>query len=145
LELEYKLKEGGNSGVYVRVPADGKHHGDDGAGIEIQILDDNAERYKDLKAYQYSGSLYAITPAEPRVSKPAGEWNRMVVRCRGTNYEVQHNGQQVIKANTEQFPDLAKRNTSGYLGLQNHNEEVRFRNVRVRNLPAEDPPAEKKD
>jgi hypothetical protein len=100
LRLEYKLKEGGNSGVYIRVPKNGQHHsegaGPDGAGIEVQILDDNAERYKDLKAYQYTGSLYAIVAAEPRVSRPPGEWNSMTIRCEGMKYEVVHNGQQVI-------------------------------------------------
>ena len=45
LRLEYKLKAGGNSGVYIRVPENGNHHGD-GAGIEVQVLDDKAERYK---------------------------------------------------------------------------------------------------
>lgn len=133
LRLEYKLKEGGNSGVYIRVPKDGKHHGDQ-SGIEVQILDDNAERYKELKAYQYSGSLYAIVAAEPRVSKPAGDWNTMTIRCEGTKYEIHHNGQQVIKSDETAAPDLAKRLTKGYLGLQNHNEEVRFRNVVIKSL-----------
>jgi hypothetical protein len=133
LRLEYRLKEGGNSGVYIRVPKDGKHHGD-GAGIEVQILDDNAERYKMLKPYQYSGSLYAIVPAEPRVSKPAGEWNSMTIRCEGTKYEIQHNGQTVIKSDETAAPELAKRLTQGFLGLQNHNEEVRFRNIRIKTL-----------
>jgi hypothetical protein len=145
LRLEYKLKEGGNSGVYIRVPKDGNHHGE-GAGIEVQVLDDNAERYKDLKAYQYTGSLYAIVAAEPRVSKPAGEWNTMTIRCEGMKYVVQHNGQQVIKSDEAAAPELAKRLTKGYLGLQNHNEEVRFRNLRIKLLtPPEDkaPPEEK--
>jgi hypothetical protein len=147
LRLEYKLKEGGNSGVYIRVPKDGTHHsegaGPEGAGIEVQILDDNAAKYKELKAYQYSGSLYAIVPAEPRVCKPAGEWNTMTIRCEGTKYEIHHNGQQVIKSDETAAPELAKRLTKGYLGLQNHNEEVRFRNIRLKPLPA--PPEEKKE
>lgn len=142
LRLEYKLKEGGNSGVYIRVPKDGNHHGD-GAGIEVQILDDNAARYKELKSYQYSGSLYAIVPAEPRVSKPPGDWNTMTIRCAGTKYEIHHNGQQVIKADETAAPELAKRLTKGYLGLQNHNEEVRFRNLRLKSLSA--PPEDKKE
>src|SRR5438034_431037 len=62
MRLEYKLKAGGNSGVYIRVPENGTHHGD-GAGIEVQVLDDGAERYRTLKGYQYTGSLYAIDPA----------------------------------------------------------------------------------
>jgi hypothetical protein len=147
LELEYLLKEGGNSGVYVRVPEDGNHHGE-GAGIEVQLLDDHAERYKDLKPYQFSGSLYAIVAADPRVSKPAGEWNRMTIRCQGTSYEVHHNGEMVIKADEESAPELARRLTRGYLGLQNHNEEVRFRNLRIKKLtesPADVKPQEEQE
>lgn len=146
LRLEYKLKEGGNSGIYIRVPKSGQHHsegaGPEGAGIEVQVLDDNAERYKDLKPYQYTGSLYAIVAAEPRVAKPPGEWNTLTVRCEGTKYEVHHNGQQVINSDETAAPELAKRLTKGYLGLQNHNEEVRFRNVRIKTLS---PPEEKKE
>lgn len=130
LDLEYKLKEGGNSGVYIRVPADGNHHGE-GSGIEVQMLDDASPRYKDLKDYQYSGSLYAIVAAKPRVAKPAGEWNHMTIKCVGTKYEVTHNGEKIIDADVASAPELAKRRTSGHLGLQNHNEEVRFRSVRL--------------
>ena len=59
VRLEYKLKTGGNSGVYIRVPEDGDHHGD-GSGIEVQIIDDTVPN---LKPYQFTGSLYAIVPA----------------------------------------------------------------------------------
>src|SRR5439155_20553056 len=38
LRMEYKLKPGGNSGVFIRVPESGVHHGD-GAGLEVQVLD----------------------------------------------------------------------------------------------------------
>jgi hypothetical protein len=133
LRLEYLLKEGGNSGVYIRVPKNGNHHGE-GAGIEVQVLDDNAARYKTLKAYQYTGSLYAIVAADPRVAKAPGEWNSMTIRCQGTQYEVHHNGQQVIKADETSAPELAKRLTKGFLGLQNHSEEVRFRKIRIKTL-----------
>jgi hypothetical protein len=147
LRLEYNLKEGGNSGVYIRVPKSGTHHsegaGPEGAGIEVQILDDNADRYKELKAYQYTGSLYAIVAADPRVSNPPGEWNTMTIRCEGIKYEIHHNGQQVIKSDETAAPELAKRLTKGYLGLQNHNEEVRFRNIRLK--PLATPPEEKKE
>src|SRR5947208_2976248 len=53
LRLEYKLKAGGNSGVYLRVPSDGDHPGN-GAGIEVQTLDDRDGRYRELKPYQYT-------------------------------------------------------------------------------------------
>jgi len=130
LRLEYKLRPGGNSGVYIRVPADGDHHGE-GAGIEIQVLDDAAERYKTLKPYQYTGSLYAIVPANPRVARPAGNWNTMEINCRGTNYRVTHNGVDVIAADENAAAEIKQRLVKGFLGLQNHSEEVWFRNLRI--------------
>lgn len=130
LRLEYKLRPGGNSGVYVRVPADGNHHGD-GSGVEIQVLDDQAERYRNLKPYQYTGSVYAIAAAEPRVARTAGEWNSLEIDCQGTAYRITHNGIVVINGDATTFPELAKRRTSGFLGLQNHSEEVWYRNIRI--------------
>lgn len=130
LRLEYKLRSGGNSGVYLRVPSSGNHHGD-GSGIEVQILDDGADRYRNLKPYQYCGSLYAIVPADPRVSRSAGQWNTLEIDCRHTAYRVIHNGVEVIHADAEQVPELARRRTSGYLGLQNHSEKVDFRHLRI--------------
>lgn len=130
LRLEYRLKPAGNSGVYIRVPSDGNHHGPD-SGIEVQVLDDAADRYKDLKDYQFTGSLYAIAPANPRVSREAGQWNSLEINCRGRAYHVIHNGIQVIDAADERFPELKQRLVEGFLGLQNHSEEVDYRNLRV--------------
>lgn len=133
LRLEYKVGEGGNSGVYARVPDDGNHHGDN-SGVEIQILDDASPRYKELKPYQYSASAYAIHAAEPRVCKPVGEWNTLEIRLEGTHYKITHNGVVVVDVDDKQAPELAKRRLEGKLGLQNHQEEVRFRNVRIEDL-----------
>jgi hypothetical protein len=130
LRLEYLLKPGGNSGVYVRVPEDGNHHGP-GAGVEIQILDDADERYRDLAPYQYSASVYGIAPAEPHVSRPNGQWNTLEIDCLGLAYRVTHNGVVVADADVTAFPLLQERQTKGWLGLQNHSERVAFRNVRL--------------
>ncbi len=130
LRLAYKLKAGGNSGVFIRVPKDGNHHGDQ-SGIEVQVLDDSAERYAQLKPYQYTGSLYAIVAADPRVARPAGEWNTLEIDCRGTSYRVVHNGMRVIETNADEHPELAQRLTNGFLGLQNHSEQVWFRDLRI--------------
>lgn len=130
VRFAYKLKQGGNSGMFIRVPEAGTHHGEN-AGIEVQLLDDAAERYAHLKPYQYSGSLYAIVPADPRVARPAGEWNTMEIDCRGTQYRVIHNGVTVIQADATTTPELAQRITKGFLGLQNHSEAVWFRDLRI--------------
>jgi hypothetical protein len=130
LRLQYLLKPHGNSGVYIRVPKDGNHHGE-GSGIEVQILDDRDPGYKDLKEYQYACSLYAIVPAHPRVGRDAGQWNTLEIDAQGQQYRIWHNGQLVIDADAEKYPELAKRRIEGYIGLQNHSEEVLFRRLRV--------------
>ncbi|HET6328961.1 MAG TPA: DUF1080 domain-containing protein [Planctomycetaceae bacterium] len=138
LVLDYQVSEGANSGVYVHVPADGNHHREHAslpaAGFEIQILDDHAPRYKGLKDYQFSASLYDIAGAAPRLSKPAGAWNTLEIQCLGRHVIVIHNGVRVVDAKPDRFPLLALRNTRGYLGLQSHNGIVKFRNIRVESL-----------
>lgn len=135
LRFDYLVSEGGNSGIYVRVPEDGLHHRDNDtlppAGFEVQLLDDAAEQYRTLKDYQYSASVYDIAGANPRVSKPAGEWNTIELNCRGQHVTTVHNGRIVTNITAETHPLLALRKTEGYLGLQNHSTVVKFRNVRI--------------
>lgn len=130
LRLKYQLKGGGNSGVYVRVPKDGRHHGE-GAGVEVQVLDDHAAQYKSLEPYQYAASVYKIAPAKERVAKPTGQWNSLEIDCQGSSYRVTHNGVVVVDAKVEEFPELGRRLTKGFFGLQNHSTEVFFREIRL--------------
>lgn len=130
LRLEYKIKAAGNSGVYVRVPENGNHHGKD-AGVEIQILDDFSPKYKGLKDYQFTGSVYAVAPAKEHVGREVGQWNSLEIDCQGTRYRIVHNGVQIVDADVESFPALKERLTRGFLGLQNHSEEVWYRNLRI--------------
>lgn len=135
LRLDYQVSPGGNSGVYVRVPANGSHHRKDEteppAGVEVQILDDEARQHAHLKPYQYSASVYDIAGAAARVSRPAGEWNTLEINCRGSRISTVHNGVLVVDADAEQSPLLKLRELKGYLGLQNHSTVVRFRHLRI--------------
>ena len=135
LRLEYRLVEGGNSGVYVRVPENGNHHRDNAeqppAGVDVQILDDAAAKHRNLKDYQFSASVYAIAGASPRVSKPPGEWNTLEIDGRGHQIRSIHNGLTVVDLTAESHPAITLRSLSGYLGLQNHGGGVSFRNLRV--------------
>lgn len=134
LRLEYRLKPGGNSGVYVRVPKDGNHHGD-GAGVEIQVLDDKDKRYEKLKDYQFTGSVYAVAPAKQHVGRDAGEWNSLEIETKGSSYRIVHNGTEILHATEDEYPALKGRLKSGFLGLQNHSEEVWYRNIRIVGAP----------
>jgi hypothetical protein len=129
LRFEYRLKSGGNSGIYLRVPLDGAHR--EGGGAEVQLLDDTAAEYRKLEPAQYCGSIYKVAPATRHVSRPPGEWNSMEINCLGTSYRVVHNGVVIVDASAREFPELGRRFRSGYLGLQNHREEVWFKNLRI--------------
>lgn len=130
LRLQYQLKPGGNSGVFLRVPPTGARW-NPGDGAEVQILDDADPRYAQLLPAQYSASLYKLAAADPRVSRPAGQWNSLEIDCRGHRYLVIHNGLTVVDVRPAQLLDLAQRRHEGFIGLQNHKEYVGFRNIRI--------------
>jgi hypothetical protein len=135
LSLEYQVAPGANSGIYVRVPKDGKHHrdvtSDPPAGFEIQLLDDTAAKHRKLKEYQFSGSLYDVAGAKVHVSRPPGEWNTLELDCRANRIRIEHNGVLIVDVDERSRPLLALRQRKGYLGLQNHGGGVNFRNIRI--------------
>jgi hypothetical protein len=135
LRLDYRVSNGGNSGVYVRVPADGNHHRENetqpAAGFEVQILDDTAPEHAALKDFQYSASIYDFEGANPHVSRPLGEWNTLEINCQGQHITTWHNGVQVTDLTADENPLLALRLTKGFLGLQNHSTVVGLRNIRL--------------
>ena len=135
LRLEYQVSAEGNSGVYVRVPADGNHHRENDtlprAGFEVQVLDDAAPKYKDLKDYQFSASVYDIAGATRHVSRPAGQWNTLEIDAQAQQITVTHNGVVVVQVTPETFPLIKLRELRGFLGLQNHSTLVSFRHLRI--------------
>ncbi len=139
LRLEYRLSEGGNSGVFLRAPDTGQASR---AGMEIQILDDEHPKYAKLNFYQYTGALYHVVAPTQRATKPAGQWNEMTIRLQDRLLVVTVNGKQVVRADLDaclKDPAIAKDHPgltrqSGRVGLQNHNSRVDFRNLRIKEL-----------
>jgi hypothetical protein len=137
IELEFRVPAGGNSGVFVRAP----HEGNPAfAGMEVQVLDDDAPEYAKLQPFQYCGSLYSIVAPKTRATKPTGQWQKMHIACRGPNVKVVLNDTPIIDANLDQLtgkeaehPGIKR--SKGYIGLQNHGTRLDFRNIRVRELP----------
>ena len=137
LELEFNTPPAGNSGVFIRAPRGGNPAFD---GLEVQVLDDYAPEYAELKEWQYCGSVYALIPPAERVSKPAGEWQQMYIRYEGTKIEVKLNGTTIVDDDLENYKEKAPDHpgilqTSGLIGLQNHGSRLDFRNIRIRELP----------
>lgn len=136
IELEYRVPGGGNSGLFLRSPREGNPAYE---GLEIQILDDYADQYADLKPWQFTGSIYFEEAASKRVTKPAGEWQSLKVRAEGPEIQVTLNGELIVNTtlinymnNVPNHPGLLKR--SGFIGLQNHGDRVEFRNINIREI-----------
>ncbi len=136
--LEFKLSPGGNNGVAVRAPNEGRISR---TGMEIQILDDTASRYAHLKPYQYHGSVYGLVPAKRGHLKPVGEWNCQEIHCQGSKIKVTLNGVVIVDADLstiEQPMDghehPGRFRKKGFIGFLGHGTHIEFRNIRVREL-----------
>jgi hypothetical protein len=137
--FEFRLEAGGNNGVGIRAPLEG-----DAAyvGMEIQILDNEDPRYKDLRPAQYHGSVYDVIPAKRGFLKKPGEWNTEEIRAEGRRIKVTVNGTAILDANLDsvkdpevlkEHPGLARK--SGHVGFLGHEEYMEFRNIRIKELP----------
>lgn len=141
LRFEYRLSPGCNSGVSLRFPGQGNPSLQ---GLEIQLLDDKAEKYLGISPTQATGSLYfAAAPSRTDVAKPSGEWNQCVIECRGTQVTVAINGETVNTIDLEAVGEKATaggqsaaslRSPTGVIALQSHSTRVDFRQVMVKDL-----------
>lgn len=137
--FEFRLEPGANNGVGIRAPYEG-----DAAyqGMEIQILDDQNERYKGkIRSEQHHGSVYDVIPARTGYLKPPGEWNAEEIRAEGSHIRVTLNGVIILDADLdtvrepkvhEKHPGLKRK--SGHIGFLGHGSKVEFRNIKVREL-----------
>ncbi len=138
--FEFMLTPGANNGLGIRTPMEG-----DAAyeGMELQILDNDAPVYKDLHEYQYHGSVYGVIPAKRGFLKPVGEWNTEEVVADGDHIKITLNGTVILDGNIreaskngtidgKEHPGLL--NKTGHIGFLGHGSEVKFRNIRVKEL-----------
>jgi Domain of Unknown Function (DUF1080) len=134
LKVEWRIFAGGNSGVFLRVPDVKSKESPSVLGMEIQILDDNSDKYKNLKPYQYCGGLYHFQGPSKKMFTGAEKWNAYEITCKGESIVVVFNGEKVIDADAGKDAVLAKRPRRGFIGLQNHDSGVEFRNLMIKTL-----------
>ena len=111
--------------------------------MELQILDNEDPIYKNLKKYQYHGSVYGIIPARRGFLKPIGEWNYQEVIAKGNRIKVILNGEVILDGDIQEATlngTMDKRehpglfNKKGHIGFLGHGSVVKFKNIRVKEL-----------
>lgn len=139
VRLEFKLPPGGNNGLAIRYPGEGNAAYD--GMTELQILDDDADQYKELDARQYHGSAYGLIAAHRGYLRPTGEWNYQEVTVKGSTIKVELNGSVILDGDLSTVTDImadtphpGKDRTSGFFGFAGHNDPVMFRNIAIKTL-----------
>lgn len=138
--FEFQLTPAANNGVGIRTPMEG-----DAAyvGMEVQILDCEHPVYSDITPLQHHGSVYGILPAMKHACKPVGEWNTEEIVADGDHIRVTVNGVVVVDGNIRDavkngIPDGHEHpglfNKKGHIAFLGHGSEVKFRNIRIKEL-----------
>lgn len=149
LSFEWKISEGGNSGVFIlaqEIEGEPIYK----SSPEFQILDN--ERHPDAKlgknGNRKAASLYDLIPANPQNTKPAGEWNTAGILVYQGTVVFKSNGENVVEFHLwtddwkkmcadSKFKDwtwFVNTAREGYIGLQDHGNDVWFRNIKIKEL-----------
>ena len=99
LDLEFKVAKESNSGVFLR-SGDIKNVL---KALEIQVHDS-----ADGSKYGMVAAIYDAMPPTKSMAKPVGEWNRFTITCKGSLVSVIFNGEEVIHADLNDWPEKGK-------------------------------------
>jgi glucose/arabinose dehydrogenase len=151
LSLEYRISPEGNSGIMFHVTEDADAPWHTGPEIQVQDNKDGHDPQKSGWLYQlYQPGVDPATGQTTDATKPAGEWNHVQVRITQAGCEINVNGYRYAQfqlgsddwnrrvaaskfAGMERFGKTGK----GHICLQDHGDEVAYRNIKVRELPAD--------
>jgi len=149
LSLEWKISEGGNSGVFWGIVEDPKYNQPYETGPEIQVLDN--ERHPDAANgdTHQAGALYDMVAPRSDVTKPAGEWNlcEITVDYESEIGKVVLNGTEILTfpLGDEAWDAMVEgskfkgwegfgKSRTGKIGLQDHGDMVAYRNIKIKSL-----------
>jgi hypothetical protein len=150
LMWEWKISRAGNSGVKYNVSeeismANAPNHA--ALGFEYQMLDDSLHEDNKVPSHR-AGALYDLIPPNGnKILKPVGEWNTSTIVFRGNHGEHWLNGQKIVefelgtplmdsllaKSKYRDIKGFADKR-AGHIVLQDHVDEVFFRNIKIRRL-----------
>ena len=144
LELEWKVPEGGNSGIFYFATEEGDHIWQ--SAPEMQVLDD--EKHTDGEnTLTSAGALYAMIAPSTSVVNPVGSFNQVRIKVKDNHVEHWLNGTKIVeyvygsdmmwdlvaKSKFSTMPQFAKA-SEGHIGLQGDHGVIWYKNIRIRRL-----------
>lgn len=143
LKIDWKISEGGNSGIFIlarELEDQPIWH----TAPEIQVLDN--ETHPDVNPDQFAPSLYDLIPPSVQNTRPAGEWNTVEIILDDGSLTIRQNGAEAVQTQmgTENWEKMVEESKfpveifgqlePGYIAVQDHGDEVWFRNIKIREL-----------
>jgi len=144
LELEWKVPEGGNSGIFYFATEEGDYIWQ--SAPEMQVLDD--EKHTDGEnTLTSAGALYAMIAPSASAVKPVGSFNQVRIKVKDNHVEHWLNGTKIVeyvygsdmmwdlvaKSKFSTMPQFAKA-SEGHIGLQGDHGVIWYKNIRIRRL-----------
>jgi len=126
---EFYVKGWMNSGIYLHAPEHGRNMW---CGMMINIFHQVDEK----PAPESMGSIFPLVPPLRVSVKNQGEWNTFRILMDWPRLRVWTNGEAIHDLDVETVPELRHRLRSGYLGFESLSYPIRFRDLRVRELPS---------
>ncbi len=144
LRLDWKVAPKGNSGIFYRASESEPaiYH----SAPEYQVLD-NLGHPDGKDAKTSASAAYGLFAPAKSVARPAGQWNSARIVARGAHVEHWLNGEKVVEyalwspawkalvaaSKFKEWPAYGQART-GHIGLQDHGDEVAYRNIRIKVL-----------
>jgi hypothetical protein len=126
---EFFVKGWMNSGIYLHAPDHGRNIW---CGMKVNIF----HQVDAQPAPESMGSIFPIVPPLKVNVRNKGEWNTFRIVMDWPRLRVWTNGEAIHDLDVESVPELRHRLRTGYLGLESLSYPIRFRNLRVRELPS---------
>lgn len=147
--VDWKISEGGNSGIIYNVSEDAQYKATYHTGPEMQVLDN--DRHPDAKmgknGNRQAGANYDLIPLSTPAVKPVGQWNTAKVVVNKGQVEHWLNGKKVVtyQLGSPEWEALVKgskfasmpgygRIKKGHIALQDHGDKVWYKNIKIRPL-----------